>query len=150
MSLRHLCFRLFRITRSRLLLAILAASFLGFFLYNRYFSTEALLARQWIFFDDDATALASPNLNEVRFWFDNGFKKLPGPSLWGDALFVGRPYHTNDGRLEFVVQSAVYRDRFVHISLIAPPQGDVAFHVADVDTRHLKVHYPQQGLQGAP
>jgi hypothetical protein len=128
-----------------LLLILIAA-----FLYHRYRTASGVLASYGVYFDDDATPFASPNLNEVKFWFDGAVGRLPGPEITGDRLYVERPYRSEDGHLEFAVQSDVYRSQRVRIQLLMPPERDSAFRVVEVDIHSHRVRYTPQGLHGSP
>jgi hypothetical protein len=75
---------------------------------------------------------------------------LDGPNMVGDNLFVKKPHPTNDGRMEFIVQT-LGGDERVRIEIISPPEGDQAFRILEVKGGVKSMDYPlQKGFKGWP
>jgi hypothetical protein len=131
--------------------AVRIAVLVGALLYYRFLTPEGILASHGVHFDPSSEAFRSPNLNNVKFWYEREGNTLSGPEIMGDRLYVDTAYRTHDGHLEVIVRSS-YPDHggdYLRIQIIDPPEGDRAFKVMPDSTMYEAVFYPPQGLKGA-
>jgi hypothetical protein len=141
--------RAFKPCPSSVFVARVVVIFCGLF-YYRFLSVEGVLASHGVYFDPDTVAYSSPNLNNVKFWYQKGRKTLAGPEITGDLLYVDRAYLTTDGHLEVIVRSHVYRLDYLRLQIVEPPEAGVAFKVMPDSPLYESVFYPPQGLTGSP
>ncbi len=127
-------------------------AFVGFttWFYLAFFSVRAQLSKQGVGYDEDSTVFASPTLTEFTCWYDHQGKRYDGPSITGTLLEVVEPRTTTEGSFRFTVRSKTFKTYSVQVELTNPPEGDRAFLVLDSDSSMLNVHYPPQGIAGAP
>lgn len=101
-------------------------------------------------YDDDSTVFASPTLKEFTCSRIINGKNYSGPSVIGTMLRVETPILTEQGILQFTVRAWPNKTYFADIELLQEPIGNQAFRVVNSDSSMLNIHYPEQGIIGAP
>ena len=120
----------------RLILLIVLCIGLGHLGYYRFGTAQGILTSYDVHYDNDPDErpFASSALNSVRLWYDGPQGRLPGPKLFGDKIWVEKPYRSDDGHWEFTVRSRVSQSA-TRIQLLLPPNGEMAFRVIKEDSR---------------
>ena len=106
---------------------------------------DKILASYGVHYDNDPDSppFASSALNSVRLWYKGPQGILPGPTLFGDMIWVEKPYRSEDGHWEFAVRSRVWPQSATRIQLLLPPEGQMAFRVLK-DEIGISVDYIMQ------
>lgn len=86
------------------------------------------------------------SFQEIQFYWNRGGKRIIGPKISGDDLYVRFKYVAHDEVPEIVVLSRDYTKRYVILKLNFKDPSKSEFEI--VENQMMGVHYPPLGYYG--